>query len=143
MRTLGVGLISKLVFAIWMLNIAATSKSKKEEIFNSICEVSPSPKLINYYFSDDQLKEFLEWICRTTDTISDNIDEINVTVELIKKSREGLSEPVRLVGDLFVSIFATITKKDLEFYSKLSRLVLVKLINTPDIIEEMMSSGKE
>lgn len=123
-----------------MIGMGTASRSR-ESSDNFIYKVSDERKIINNYFEDNQIKEFLQWISEIADSISENSDEIKLVVATIKGSRDKLSEPVRAIGDVFIRIFGDrITKEDVEFFKKFSILVLVKLINIPDIIGEVSSA---
>ncbi|AFN82413.1 hypothetical protein EROM_010690 [Encephalitozoon romaleae SJ-2008] len=116
-----------------------TATKPGESSSSSIYGVSNERKIINNYFSDDQIEKFLEWISKIPNIIKENSSEIKVASGLIKGSRENLSGPVRAIGDVFIRILGT-NVNDVKFFKDFFILVLVKLINIPDIIEEVSSA---
>nr|AGE96093.1 hypothetical protein ECU01_0900 [Encephalitozoon cuniculi] len=142
MNVLGIRISARLAVCLagGMLEIAVAEKPKESAAVGSKYEISKEPKIINYYLSDDDARALINWCFGVADNLAESYDEINVAVGIIKGSRDKLSEPVRIVGDVFTKFFGDVTEVDLEFFRDLFKLVLVKLINTPDIISEVSSS---
>ena len=60
--------------------------------------------------------------------------------EVVKGSHKDLTEPVKTIGDIFIYLFDGMDEKDMEFFGKLSKLLLVKMINIPDVLKEVQEA---
>ncbi|KAG5858920.1 hypothetical protein KMI_10g16200 [Encephalitozoon hellem] len=131
-------ILRKCVFLKLAYMIMGMANAVAEGPSDSIFSVSNERKMINNYFSDSQIKEFLESVSNIADGIMENTDEIKLVTALVKSNRKNLSEPVQIIGDVFLRIFDNgMGEKDIKFFKDFFILVLVKLINIPDIVGEV------
>ena len=125
--------------------VTKVTEAKKPRITRTIqrpgiYEISDDPKIANYYFSDSDLKRFFDWWSGIADEFADKANEIILVTEVVKGSHKDLTEPVKTIGDIFIYLFDGMDEKDMEFFGKLSKLLLVKMINIPDVLKEVQEA---